>query len=163
MPIVYRELRQRAAAHLRREGPNPTLRPTELVHEAYLRLRAQSAGWENREQFFGIASRLMRRILVDRARTRKAAKRDHGIRVTLDESALLASAPAVDLVALDQALEELAKLDPRQERLVELRFFAGLSLPEAARVLEISAATASRDWAVAKAWLYHRMKAESKV
>jgi RNA polymerase sigma factor (TIGR02999 family) len=162
IPIVYRELRRRAASYLKREGPNPTLRPTELVHEAYLRLAAQSGGFQNRDQFFGIASQLMRRILVDRARARKAVKRDFGIRVTVSEASLSSPAPAVDLLALDEALEELAKLDPRQERLVELRFFAGLSLPEAGRSLGISEATANRDWAMAKAWLYDRLKVRTE-
>jgi len=157
MPLVYEELRQRAAAHLRRERPGHTLRPTDLVHETYLRLVGQNPGWQNREQLFGVASRLMRRILVDHARRRAAAKRG-GVRVTLVEGMAAAPAAEPDLLDLDAALEELAALDERQTRLVELRFFGGLGIEEAARVLAISVATANREWALAKAWLFRRLK-----
>jgi RNA polymerase sigma factor (TIGR02999 family) len=160
MPFVYQELRRRAASYLRREPRNPTLQPTELVHETYLRLSEQSPGWRNRDQFYAVACQVMRRILVDRARARNSAKRGGKLRVTLRDDLAARPAPAVDLLALDEALEELAALDPRQQRLVELRFFTGLSLPEAAGVLGISLATANRDWAMAKAWLYRRMKVD---
>jgi RNA polymerase sigma factor (TIGR02999 family) len=160
MPFVYDELRRRAASFLRREPRNPTLQPTELVHEVYLRLSEQSPGWRNREQFYGVACQMMRRILVDKARARMSAKRGSNLRVTLSDDLASRPAPAVDLLALDEALEELAALDPRQERLVELRFFTGLSLPEAASAMGVSLATANRDWALAKAWLYRKLKVE---
>jgi RNA polymerase sigma factor (TIGR02999 family) len=160
MPVVYAELRRRAAAYLRREPRAPTLRPTDLVHETYLRLCEQNAGWKNRDHFFGVAASLMRRILVDRARARKAAKRGRGLRVTLPGDLPAASRNDVDVIAVDQALEELTALDERQGRLVELRFFGGLTSEEAARALDISLATANREWAHAKAWLFHRLKTE---
>ncbi len=157
MPAVYQELRRRAAAYLRRERPGHTLRPTDLVHEAYLRLSAQNAGFKNREQFFGVASRLMRRILVDHARARAAGKRGGGLRVTLAEE-MAVQPPHADLLELDTALDELASLDERQGQLVELRFFGGLTLEEAARVLGVSLGTAKSDWAHAKAWLFARLE-----
>lgn len=161
IPVVYAELRRRAAAHLRREPRNPTLRPTDLVHETYLRLCEQNVGWKNRDHFFAIAASLMRRILVDRARARNAAKRGHGLRVTLTGDLPAAPLHDVDVIAVDRALDELAALDERQGRLVELRFFAGLSSEEAARALGISLATASREWAHAKAWLFQRLKPDA--
>ena len=157
IPLVYDELRRRAAAHLRRERRGHTLRPTELVHETYLRLCAQHAGWQNREQLYGVASRLMRRILVDHARMRSAAKRG-GIRVTLVEGLAASASAEPDLLDLDAALDELAALDERQAHLVELRFFGGLGIEESARMLGVSVATANRDWVTAKAWLYRRLK-----
>jgi RNA polymerase sigma factor (TIGR02999 family) len=158
IPLVYQELRRRAAVHMRRERQGHTLRPTELVHETYLRLCAQNPAWQNREQLFAVASRLMRRILVDHARARAAAKRGRGMRVTLVED-LAASVPVEpDLLDLDAALEELAAEDERQARLVELRFFGGLTIEEATRSLGVSLATANRDWAMAKAWLYRRLR-----
>jgi RNA polymerase sigma factor (TIGR02999 family) len=157
LPVVYRELRRRAAGHLRHERSGHTLRPTDLVHETYLRLCDQNAAWQNREQFFGVASRLMRRILVDHARRRAAAKRGAGIRVTLAPG-LVAAGQEPDLLDLDAALDELARLDERQAHIVELRYFGGLSIEEAARVLQFSPATVSREWAAAKAWLYGRLK-----
>ena len=157
IPIVYQELRRRAAAHLRHERAGHTLRPTDLVHEAYLRLCKQDVAWENREQFFGVASRLMRRILVDHARARAAAKRGGGLRVTA-EGDLAGPAPEEpDLLDLDAALDELAALDERQAHLVELRYFGGLSIEETARVLDLSAATVSREWTAARTWLYRRL------
>jgi RNA polymerase sigma factor (TIGR02999 family) len=158
IPVVYQELRRRAAAHLRRERRDHTLRPTELVHETYLRLSAQDAAWQNRDQFFGMASRLMRRILVDHARARGAAKRGHGLRVLLADTPAPKRPAEPDLLDLDTALDELAALDERQARLVELRYFGGLSIEETARVLGVSIATANRDWVTAKAWLYHRLR-----
>jgi RNA polymerase sigma factor (TIGR02999 family) len=157
MPLIYQELRRRAARHLRRERPGHTLRPTDLVHETYLRLNAQNPAWHNRDQFFAVASRLMRRILVDHARKRAADKRG-GVRVTLDEGLAAGSPAEPDLLDVDSALEELAVLDERQASLVELRFFGGLSLEQAAGALGVSLATANRDWAMAKGWLYRRLK-----
>jgi RNA polymerase sigma factor (TIGR02999 family) len=159
IPLIYAELRQRAAGHLRRERPGHTLRPTDLVHETYLRLRAQNAAWQNREQLFAVASRLMRRILVDHARMRAAAKRGGGLRMTLVEDLAVAAPVEPDLLDIDGALEELSALDERQATLVELRFFGGLDIEEAARSLGVSVATANRDWVMAKAWLYRRLKA----
>jgi RNA polymerase sigma factor (TIGR02999 family) len=158
MPYVYAELRRRAAGQLRRERRGHTLRPTDLVHETYLRLCEQNPAWQNREQFFAVASKLMRRILVDHARQRGAAKRGGGLRVTLDEGAAAAPVVEPDLLDLDAALDELSGLDQRQASLVELRFFGGLEIAEAARALGVSLATANRDWAMAKAWLYRRLK-----
>jgi RNA polymerase sigma factor (TIGR02999 family) len=154
--FVYAELRRRADRYLRRENSGHTLQPTDLVHEAYLRLSAQNPGWKNRVQFFAVASQMMRRILVDHARARRAAKRpDRTIQVTFGE------APGrdpreVDIIALEEALEELAKADARTAQLVDLRFFGGLTQEEAASVLGISLATANRDWRVARAWLRQR-------
>jgi RNA polymerase sigma factor (TIGR02999 family) len=158
MPVIYAELRRRAGAYLRRERPGHTLRPTDLVHEAYLKLCAQDAGFKNRGQFFGVASRVMRRILIDHARARKAAKRGKALRVTLPEDLAAGNGPP-DLLDLDRALDELAASDPRQGQLVEMRFFGGLTLEEAARVLGVSLATAKGDWAHAKAWLFARLEA----
>jgi RNA polymerase sigma factor (TIGR02999 family) len=158
VPIVYDALRKRAASQLRRERPGFTLRPTELVHETYLRLCRQNAGWKGRDQFFGVAAQLMRRIIVDHARARNAQKRGQGLRVTLDAGLVAARAADADAVDVDDALDELSRLDERQGRLVELRFYGGLTLEEAARALDISLATANRDWAHAKAWLFRRLK-----
>jgi len=157
VPLIYQELRRRAAGHLRRERRGHTLRPTDLVHETYLRLCAQNPAWQNRDQLFGVASRLMRRILVDHARARLASKRG-GIRVTLVEGLASTSAAEPDMLDLDDALTELARLDERQAHLVELRFFGGLSIEETARALDISVATANRDWVTAKVWLYRRLR-----
>jgi RNA polymerase sigma factor (TIGR02999 family) len=155
---VYAELRHRAAAALRREHRPPTLCPTELVHEAYFRMCAPHAGWEGRQHFFALAANLMRQVLIDHARAAKAAKRGRALCVTLSEAEASQPAPDVDLLALDEALEDLGRLDPRQERLVELRFFGGLTVDEAAAAEGVSVATAHRDWALAKAWLYRRLK-----
>lgn len=159
LPIVYEDLRRRAAAHLRRDRHGHTLRPTDLVHETYLRLCGASVEWENRGQFFGVASRLMRQVLVDHARARAAAKRGRGLRVTLAEDVAFTPAAEPDVLDVDRALDELAALDDRQARLVELRYFGGLTIEEAASVLGISTATANREWATAKMWLYRRLKA----
>ena len=157
-PLIYDELRRRAAAYLRRERRDHTLRPTALVHEAYLRLVGQRSGWRNRAQFFGVASQTMRRILVDHARARRAAKRPgSGLRVDLREDAAAVAPAEVDLVLLDKALDELAALDERQGRVVELRFFGGLSHEEVAETLGVSLATVNRDWRLARAWLHQRV------
>ena len=160
MEVVYQELRRRAAAYLRRERAGHTLQPTALVHEAYLRLVDQNAAaWQNRAQFFGVASQIMRRILVDRARARKTAKRSgQWARVTLDESLTEHQPRDVDVLDLDAALAELAAFDTRKSQVAELRFFGGLTLEETGRVLSISVATVEREWQVARAWLYARLK-----
>jgi RNA polymerase sigma factor (TIGR02999 family) len=164
MPLVYGELRRRAAAYLRREARGDTLQPTALVHEAYIRLVDQRrAVWQNRAQFFGVAAEMMRRILVDRARARRAAKRS-GLwsRVTLDRALTASAAVDVDVLDLDAALERLAALDARKSRIAELRFFGGLSLKEAAEVLKLSPATVERDWQVARAWLFDALSARPR-
>jgi RNA polymerase sigma factor (TIGR02999 family) len=160
MPLVYTELRNIAAHYLGRERASHTLQPTALVHEVYLELIDQSqATWQSRAHFFGAAARLMRRILVDHARARNADKRGgDALRVSMDEAVAVAKAPDLDLIALDDALEELARLDPQQSRVVEMRFFGGLSIEETADVLEISPATVKRNWTTAKAWLRRQIK-----
>lgn len=160
LPLIYDELHRRAAAYMRRERRNHTLQPTALVHEAYLKLVGQrNYNWNDRQHFFAIASQVMRRILVDHARSRKRQKRGGSNEDLPLEEALLAGAEEadVDLLALDEAMSRLAKFDPQQEKLVELRYFGGMSLEEAAKALGISRATAARDWQVAKAWLHREM------
>jgi RNA polymerase sigma factor (TIGR02999 family) len=160
IPLVYNELRRLARLHLRRERPDHTLQSAALVHEAYLRLiRQDHPQWQNRAHFFGVAAQLMRHILVDHARNRAAAKRGAGApRLSLDEEVALPQARDVDIVALDDALNQLAALDPQQSRVVELRFFGGLSIEETSVVLGISPATVKREWATARAWLQREMK-----
>jgi RNA polymerase sigma-70 factor, ECF subfamily len=156
--LVYAELHRRAAAILRRESPGHTLRPTALVHEAYLRLVGQRTPFRNSSHFFGVASQAMRRILVDHARARHAQKRaEGGLRVELTESLASASPRDVDLLALDAALDDLAARDPGQAQLVELRFFGGLSHEEAAETLGLTLAVAKQEWSLAKAWLFRRL------
>jgi RNA polymerase sigma factor (TIGR02999 family) len=159
-PLVYGELRRLASRYLRNERPGHTLQSTALVHEAYLRLIDQhSVHWQNRAHFFGVAAQLIRRILVDHARGRKADKRGGGAAMlALDEVLGTPGQRDLDLVALDDALEGLGKIDPQQSRVVELRFFAGLSIEETAEVLRVSPATVKRDWTAAKAWLYREIK-----
>ncbi|MEO8138575.1 MAG: sigma-70 family RNA polymerase sigma factor [Gemmatimonadota bacterium] len=159
LPLVYDELKQLAASQLRRERDEHTLGPTALVHEAFFRLVDQrSVSWQGRAHFFGVAAQAMRRILVDHARRRSAAKRGRQHQVTLDSEAAGADeAPADEVLAVDEALERLAAVDPRQAKLVELRYFAGFSIEEAAQLLEISPATAKRDWTFARAWLQREL------
>lgn len=158
VPLVDRELRRRAAAYLRRERRDHTLQPTALVNEAYLRLLGQQrASWQNRAQFFAVAAKIMRRVLVDYARERQAAKRPGGIRVTLDEAARVEPPVACELLMLHDALEALARLDERQAQIVELKYFGGLSEEDVAAVLSLSRATVTREWQSARAWLYRRM------
>ena len=163
-PLVYQELKRLAARYLRRERREHTLQSTALVHEAWLRLIDQNhVHWQNRAQFFGIAGEMIRRILIDHARNRQAAKRGDGaIKLSLDEALGAPDRRDFDLVALDDALEDLTKLDPKQGKLVELRFFAGLSIEESAEVLCVSPATVKREWAVAKAWLYRELTARAR-
>jgi RNA polymerase sigma-70 factor (ECF subfamily) len=158
VPLVYQELRKRAAWYLRRERRDHTLQPTALVNEAYVRLMGQErVTWINRAQFFGVAAQAMRRILVDHAREREAAKRPGGIRVTLDEG--MRSVPPIDceLLMLDSVLQELAVIDQRQARIVEMKYFGGLSEEEVAAILSLSRTTITREWQSARAWLYRRM------
>jgi RNA polymerase sigma factor (TIGR02999 family) len=162
MPVVYQELHRRAAAYLRRERRDHTLQASALVNEAYLRLVKQDrAAWQNRAQFFGVASEIMRRILVDHARAGRMAKRSgRWVKITLDEGLAEGRPPDIDVLALDEALTRLAEFDSRKSRIAELRFFGGLSLEETGHVLEISVATVERDWQVARAWLYAALKGQ---
>lgn len=164
VPLVYNELRHQAERYLRRERMGHTLQTTALIHEAYLRLVDQkNVHWQNRAQFFGIAAQLMRRILVDHARTRKRAKRGGSdIRVSFSEANLKEPAQDLDIVALDEALARLARIDEQQSRIVELRFFSGLTVEETAAVLSISTATVKRDWSMAKAWLHREITGETE-
>ncbi len=159
LPLVYDELRRVAQGYLRRERPGQTLQGTALVHDAYLRLVDQTrVKWQNRVHFLGVAAQMIRRILVDHVRAKNAAKRGAGaMTLSLDESIEVAGRRGVDLVSLDEALEELARFDPRQARIVELRYFTGLSIEETAEVIGISPATVKREWAVARAWLYREL------
>ena len=154
-PLVYEELRQQAARYLRKERPGHSLQATALINEAFLRLiDVKNVQWQNRAHFFGIAANLMRRILVDHARRRDAEKRGGTqMRLTLDDAFAIAKEPAVDLLAIDEALDRLAAIDEQQARVVELRFFSGLSVEETAAALGVSPKTVKRDWSVARAWL----------
>jgi RNA polymerase sigma-70 factor, ECF subfamily len=166
MPLVYGELRRQAANYLRRERVGHTLQPTALVNEAYLKLIDQkNARWQNRAQFFGVAAQLMRRILVDHARAHQAEKRGGADQERLSITSAgqlgagqLAPEPAIDLLALHEALNELAEIDPQQSRIVELKFFGGLSIEETTEVLGVSHATVERDWKMARAWLRRRLE-----
>jgi len=166
MPLVYSELRRLAGNYLRRERLGHTLQPTALVNEAYLKLIDQkNAKWQNRTQFYGVAAQLMRRILVDHARQHQAAKRGGSDQQRLSITSAgqlgakqLANEPAVDLLALHEALNELAEIDPQQSRIVELKFFGGLSIEETAEVLGVGHATVERDWKMARAWLRRKLE-----
>lgn len=158
VPLVYGELRRLAHYYLRSERPDHTLQSTALVHEAYLRLLSQEPNsLQNRAHFFAVASRLMRQILVDFARSHRAAKRNLGYTLSLDEAVAPAQSKDIDLVALDDALNKLLRLSERQSRIVELRFFGGLSIEETSQVLGVSPATVERDWTIARAWLHREI------
>lgn len=159
LPLVYTELRRLARVQLQKERPGHTLQSTALVHEAYLRLVGlDTPQWESRTHFFAIAAQLMRQILVDYARRHRAAKRGGSIcKLSLEDALVASRTRDVDVVALDDALNTLAKIDPRQSRVVELRFFAGLSLQEISEAMEIAPATVQRDWTAARAWLYREI------
>ena len=163
MPLVYDELRRLADHYLRQERPDHTLQPTALVHEAYLKLVDQTrVDWQNRAHFFGVAAQIMRRILVDHARRHRASKRGgFQQKMTLDEAVDYSQSRELNLVALDDALNTLSHLDPRQSQIVELRFFGGLSIEETAEALNVSPATVKVDWSMAKAWLRREIGAES--
>jgi RNA polymerase sigma factor (TIGR02999 family) len=154
-PLIYDELRRMARGYLRRERPGHTLQPTALVHEAFLRLIDQSqVNWQNRAHFFGAAARLMRQILINHAETRRATKRGgEAERVSLDAAGHFTVGPEVDLIALDEALRRLERLDPQQGRIVEMRYFSGLTIEEIAEAIGVSPATVKRDWSMARAWL----------
>ena len=160
MPLVHRELQRIAQRCMARERAGHTLQATALVNEAYLRLiDAKAVDWRDRAHFFSLCARIMRRILVDHARSRAADKRMGGAaRVTLDEALVVADQPSIDIIALDDALDALAAFDARKSRVVEMRFFAGLSVDETASVLSVSAETVMRDWRLAKAWLQREMR-----
>jgi RNA polymerase sigma-70 factor (ECF subfamily) len=160
IPIVYDELHRLAAGYMRRERKDHTLQPTALVHEAYLKLiKQRSVDWQGRAHFFGIAAQIMRRILVDHARGHMRDKRGGGaIPVPLEEAHVFSPEQSSEVVKLDASLERLAKFDPRQSRIVELRFFGGLTVEQTAELLGISAKTVKRDWSMAKAWLHGDMK-----
>lgn len=159
MPVVYDELRRLAQNYLRRERTGHTLQTTALVHEAYLRLVDQkSVNWQNRAQFFGIAAQMMRRILINHAKDRNAKKRQgYATRVSLDDAVSFFENRELDLMALDEALDELGALDPQQTQIVELRFFGGLTIEEVSEVLGISTATTKREWDSAKLWLRRQL------
>jgi RNA polymerase sigma factor (TIGR02999 family) len=164
VPLVYQQLRQRAAAYLRRERGDHTLQPTALVNEAYIKLLGQQrVTWLNRTQFFGIAAQIMRRILVDHARERQAGKRAGGIRVTLKDDVAIVPPIDCELLLLNDALQELARIDERQAHIVELKYFGGLSEEEVAAALSVSRATITREWQSARAWLYRRVTGERRV
>jgi len=162
--LLYPELRRLASRHLRRERREHTLQTTALVHEAYLRLNDQrEVHWKNREQFLGVAAQLMRRILVDYSRGHDAKKRGAGAeKVFLEEAVVVAKQKGVDVIALDEALTRLAEFDPQQAHLVELRFFAGLSIEESAEVLGLSRTTLKRNWNVTKAWLARELRPDGR-
>ena len=159
MPLVYEELRRLAHHSFRAERRDHTLQTSDLIHEAFLRLIEQDrVHWKNRGHFFAIASRMMRRVLVDQARANRAAKRGHGLRVPLDTGKAPSERQDLDLIALDLALVKLHRIDERQCRIVELRYFGGFTIEETASLLAVSVATIKRDWMVAKAWLYGEVK-----
>jgi RNA polymerase sigma-70 factor (ECF subfamily) len=160
-PLVYAELRRLAASYLRSESPGHTLQPTALVHEAYLRLGGRAPDCESRSQFYGVAAHLMRQILIDHARTRQAVKRGGRFEhLCLDGDLIVSPQRDADLVALDEALERLTAIDPRKARVVEMRFFGGLSVEESAEALNVSEVTVRRDWQFAKTWLLREISGE---
>jgi RNA polymerase sigma factor (TIGR02999 family) len=161
LPLVYRELRALAAAQMRKERADHTLQPTALVHEAYVKLVDRQLAWTDRKHFFGVAARAMREVLVDYARRRNARKRAAGVQISLEGAEASVTQRPIDLLALDEALVRLAALDERQMRLVELRVFAGLTVEEAAKVLDCSPATASRGYRHAEAWLQREMRKQA--
>ena len=165
MPLVYKELKRLAGSYLRRERPDHTLQSAALVNEAYLRLVDQTqTRWQNKAHFYGIAAQMMRRVLADHARSHNAVKRGAGMpELELNESVAQAQSRSVDVMDLEEALQKLEKLDPQQGRIVELRFFSGLSIEDTANVLGISPATVKRDWAAARAWLFREVAARHAV
>lgn len=161
LPLVYGELRKLANSYLKSERPDHTLQATALVHEAYIRLADwEKVSWQNRAHFFAVAAQVMRNILVDHAREKKAKKRDFGQKLSLDEAISLprSNQREVDLIELDEALAELAKFDATQSKIVELRFFGGLTIEETAQAMRLSPATVKREWTVAKMWLFRALK-----
>jgi len=165
MPLVYGELRRLASSYLRRERSNHTLQSTALVHEAFMRLvNQQDVQWRNRAHFYAIAAQMIRRILVDYARSQHAEKRGAGaVKLELDEAMAVPQQSEIDLLGLNDALDQLAELDARQSRVVELRFFAGLSIEETAEVMHLSPASIKREWNTARAWLFRQMTRQPAV
>jgi RNA polymerase sigma-70 factor, ECF subfamily len=163
LPVVYQELRRMASNYLRQENPGHTLQPTALVHEAWLRLIDQArVDWRNRAQFFGVAAQMMRRILVDHAKAKHREKRGgDAVKLSLDDVINLSRERAAELLALDDALDELARVDERKSRVIELRYFGGFSVEETAQILGVSPETVMRDWKLAKAWLYQQIRRET--
>ena len=159
MPLIDAELRRLAHRYMSRERAGHTLQTTALVNEAFLRLvNRKNLQWQNRAHFFGLAAQVMRTILVDHARSHASVKRGGGVRnLELDEAMVVSQQKAAEVIALDEALKQLALIDPRQSRIVELRFFGGLTVEEAAEVLHVSPVTIKREWSTAKAWLYHEL------
>jgi RNA polymerase sigma factor (TIGR02999 family) len=158
LPLVYNELRRLAHYHLRSERPDHTLQSTALVHEAYMRMMGQPPGqFQNRAHFIAIASRLMRQVLVDYARERRAGKRDGGCRIAFEFAEALPVNGDAELLALDDALDELSRIDERQAKIVEMKFFGGLSAPDISQILGLSRITVDRDWATARVWLHRQM------
>lgn len=161
LPLVYDELRKLAQSYMENERPDHTLQATALVHDAYIRLVDwENVSWQNRAHFFSVAAKVMRNILVNHAIKRKAQKRDFGHRIALTENVSFGGGREIDLIELNEALEALADLEPQQARIVELRFFGGLSIDETAHVLATSPSTIKREWAIAKTWLYRRLKSD---
>jgi len=160
MPLIYEELRKMARRYMRQQNSGHTLQTTALIHEAYLRMvKLKEKHFENRAHFFGVAAQAMRHILVDYARQRHTAKRGGGVRpISLEEAAIVSQERAAELVAFDEALKELEALSTRQSRVVELRYFGGLSIEETAKVLSVSPETVMRDWNMAKSWLHRALK-----
>ena len=164
IPLVYRELRQMAHRYQAYQSPGHSLQTTALIHEAYLKLAGQhEKHWQNRAHFFGVAAHTMRHILVDYARSRRAGKRGGGVPMeNIAETVIAANERAANLVALDDALKDLARVDERKSRIVELRYFGGLSVEETAEVLKVSPATVKRDWSLAKAWLHRELSRDGR-
>ncbi len=161
LPLVYGELHRLAAGYMRRERQDHTLQPTALIHEAYLRLAKDDLEWQNREHFIGVAANVMRRVLVDSARAHRAEMRGGGLqRVDLDEGLAISAERSDEILSLDEALEKLARTSPRQARVVELRYFGGLSVEEIAGVLGIAPRSVKRDWSLARIWLYNEIHLE---
>ena len=163
LPLVYAELHRLAASYMRRERQGHTLQPTALIHEAYLRLAKRDVDWQNREHFFGVAANAMRRVLVDHARARAAEMRGGGLkRVELEEGMAVSGGGVEDLLALDEALSGLAEVNARQARIVELRYFGGLSVEQVAAILAIAPRSVKRDWALARIWLLNKLGGRPK-
>lgn len=164
MPLVYDELRRLASSYMRKERPDHTLQTTALVNEAYLRLVDQRAvKWQNRAHFFAIAAQMMRRILVNHAKSRTRAKRGgHGVKVPLEEAAIFSDERAAEFLALDEALKALAAIDPRKSEVVEMRYFGGLTVEETAEVLRVHPNTVTHDWSLARAWLSRELSKETR-
>jgi RNA polymerase sigma-70 factor (ECF subfamily) len=163
LPLVYAELHRLASSYMRRERQDHTLQPTALVNEAYLRLAGDEVDWQNRQHFIGVAARVMRRVLVDHARTHNAEMRGGGLkRVDLEEGVAISKERSEEILSLDEALKRLTELNPRQAQVVELRYFGGLSVEEIGGILGIAPRSVKRDWALARIWLYEQLRVNAK-